>query len=357
MCALSALIETAQFLFIPGRSSTIGDVLTNSLGGALGFAIARHTFVLIYPRARMAMSLTIGWSAVWVTIQTASAFGFSPAFPRSRYYGEIAPSLGNFEQFRGRVFHASIADVVVPDTRFNDSPRVRELLIGGATVTTTVLLADSSRATAPIVRVADADEREILLLAQNGADLVFGVRTGAAALRLRPPLFALADGLVAVPPDGRGLAVNALTLSAGYSAREVWMSVQSRARHSRRIPITAALGWTMLLPFQWFIEGSRAELAISAIWTACLLLPIGYWLGGAIRFPGADMGPMIRTAAVAIASLFFLVGLIVVPHAFGVNPASPTDWLAALAGILSGVVLAPRALEEDQNAIGEAVAL
>src|SRR5690242_2244064 len=31
MCVLSGLIEITQLLFIPGRNSTIGDVLTNSI--------------------------------------------------------------------------------------------------------------------------------------------------------------------------------------------------------------------------------------------------------------------------------------------------------------------------------------
>src|SRR6478672_4733448 len=37
MCALSIAIEAAQFFVIPGRDSTLGDVLTNTFGGAMGF--------------------------------------------------------------------------------------------------------------------------------------------------------------------------------------------------------------------------------------------------------------------------------------------------------------------------------
>ena len=40
-CALSLTVETAQFLFVPGRDATLGDVVTNTVGGALGFAVAR----------------------------------------------------------------------------------------------------------------------------------------------------------------------------------------------------------------------------------------------------------------------------------------------------------------------------
>jgi glycopeptide antibiotics resistance protein len=103
MCALSVLIETAQFLVIPGRYSTIGDVITNSLGGALGFLIGRYALVLLRPPSRrIALALCAGWSALWLVIQAVTAFGFSPAIPQSEYYGQIAPHPEDVEPFSGR---------------------------------------------------------------------------------------------------------------------------------------------------------------------------------------------------------------------------------------------------------------
>ena len=351
MCALSALIETAQFLVIPGRYSTIGDVLTNTLGGALGFAVGRYAFSLLRPSRRIALALSMAWSAVWLAIQTISAFGFSPAIPKSEYYGQIAPRLGNFEQFHGRVLRASIADVVVPDTRFKVSPHVRELLLRGAIVTTTIVPAWPTRDIAPIVRIADASQREIMLFAQNAENLVFGVRTGAAVLHLRPPFFALPNVFPAVSRGDSGLKTDTLTVSGRYSAREVWMNTQTRTSYDRRIPITASLGWTMLLPFQWFIEGTLIELVVSAIWIGCLLLPIGYWGGGVARFPRAPDATRIRMTAAPIALVLLYVGLVVVPQRFGVTAAPPSDWLAALTGILLGGALARRASAPDTKVV------
>ena len=144
-----------------------------------------------------------------------------------------------------------------------------------------------TRDIAPIVRVADADQREIVLLAQYADNLIFGVRTGAAVLRLRPPLFELPDAFSSVLSGDSGLTTDTLILGARYSAREVWMHRQTRTSYGHRIPLTASLGWTMLLPFQWLIEGTRTELVVSAIWVACVLLPIGYWGGCVARFPRA----------------------------------------------------------------------
>lgn len=342
MCALSALIEIAQFFVIPGRYASIGDVVTNSLGGALGFAIARYAFTLRRPSPRIAVALSVCWSIVWLLIQTVSAFGFSPALTESEYFGQIAPDLGNFDPFRGEVVRAGIGDLMVPGARFADSHRVRKLLLGGAMVTTTIIPARSQPDIAPIVRVADADEREILLLAQNASNLVFGVRTGAAVLRLRSPYFALPDVFPAVSRDHNSLTTDTLRLSGRYSAREVWMGAQARTSNHRRIPVTASLGWTMLLPFQWAIEGTNTELVLSLIWIVCLLLPLGYWGLSITQLSRGRDATRIRMAALPIALLLLYVGLVLLPRMFGVNTAPLSNWVAALTAMLVGGAVATR---------------
>ena len=340
MCILSVLVETAQFFFIAGRDATLSDVVTNTLGGALGFAIGRYVCTLLCPSPRIGLALSVGWSAVWLAIQTISGFGFSPAMPSSEYYGQIARRLGNFELFEGRVLRASIGDVMIPDSRFPNSRRVRQLLLRGAPVTTIIVTARPTRGVAPIVRVADTRQREIMLLAQDSQNLTFGVRTGAVVLRLRGPVFTQRDLFPGASPRDRGLTTDTLIVTARYSAREVWLNVKrGQVSHVRRIPITASLGWTMLLPFEWFIEGTRTELVVNAIWVACLLLPMGYWGVGAGWFFRSQKGTRIPTPSVLTALALLYAGLVVVPHVFGVTGAPPSDWLAALTGILLGGIL------------------
>jgi hypothetical protein len=340
MCVLSALIETAQLLVIPGRYSTLGDVITNSVGGVLGFAIGLYAFTLLRPSLRGGVALSVAWAALWLSIQTLSAFGFSPAIPESEFYGQLAPRLGYLEVFHGEVVRASIADAPVPAARFKDSRNVRELLLRGAVVTTTVVPAEPTPDIAPIVRIADTGEREIMIVAQSGNDLVFGIRTGAAVFRLRPPFFAVAHALPAMHGDRESAsASDTLTVNARYSPREVWINTTARTVTDRRIPITASLGWTMLLPSQWFIEGTRLERLASAIWLACLLLPIGYWGGRIAGIRGSRDAARIRIAMVPTALLLLYLGLVAIPKAFGVTASPLGDWLAALAGIVFGGAL------------------
>jgi hypothetical protein len=348
MVVTSALIETAQLLIIPGRNATIGDVLANGLGGALAFVFARNSFQLLRPSRRMSAVLTAGWCTIWLAIQTASAFGFSPSFPRSRYYGQIARHLGDYEPFNGHVYDARIADVRVPDMQFDNSVRVRQLLLGAATATITISPPRSAQPMTPIVRIADDSEREILVFAQNGADILFGVRTGASALHLRPPTFALTNVFAVLSPDGNEPITNALRVSAAYSSRDIWITVQSAASHTRRVQITTALGWTMVLPFQWIIEGTSVESVACAVWIACLLIPLGYWGAWLVQLRRADAGTRIFIVAVPMLFLLLFVGLIVAPKEFGLRGAPLQDWLAALTGIVAGATAATRLAEPDK---------
>jgi hypothetical protein len=343
MGALSVLIEIAQ-LGIPGRDSTLGDVLTNSLGGALGLVIGRYAFTLLRPSPRVALALCIGWSAVWLGIQTISGFGLSPAIPTTNYYGQIAPRVGNFEQFHGHVLRASIAGIGVSDTRFENNAEVRDLLLRGATVTTTVVPSSPTHGIAPIVRIADERDREMALLAQSGKDLVFGVRTGAEVLRLRPLFFAVADVFPAVLSGNTGTASDEITVGARYSAREASVNAQTaRATHEHRIPIAASLGWTMVMPFQWYIEGTSTESVLSLTWVACLLIPLGYWGIAMTRASPGRHAARVRMAAVPVTLVLLLyLGLVVLPESFGVTATSFSEWLAALTGIVLGGALGLR---------------
>jgi VanZ family protein len=336
VCALSALIETAQLLVIPGRDATIGDVLTNTLGGALGFAIGRYAELWLRPPPRIARNLAVGWGTIWLAIQIISNFGLALSLPDSQYYGQIARVLVNFAVFPGLVLTASIDDVQIPNTAFSDGRRVQRLLLDGATVAATVVPAEPTPDIAPIVRVADAKEKEIVLLAQNGERLVFGVHNGAAVLRLRTLLFALPDAFP-TRVSSLALAADTLRISGRYVARVVRMSAQSRsATHDRRIPLSASLGWAFWLPFPWFIEGTRAELVVSWIWFACLVIPLGYW---SLRIVDASRSQEIlrHWAPVLLAGTALLcAGLVLVPHTFGLSAAPLRDWLATLAGALVG---------------------
>jgi hypothetical protein len=339
VCILSAAIEFAQFLLIPGRDSTVGDVITNTVGGVIGFVIARFATVWLRPTPRTGTKLTAATAAAWLTIQAISSFGFVVELPNAQYHGQLARKLGHFAVFSGAVIEAQIGDTRLVDGPLDNSAQVRDELLHGARVATTVAAGTPPNAIAPIVRVVDSRGGEIALVAQQERDLLFGVRTGAAALRLRQPYFGLGRVFPGVESDAVS-ADDTLIISGAYASGGASLTAQrEHARYGRRIGVTSSMGWVMLLPFQWTLEGTPTEAAISMLWIAFLLVPMGYW-----AWTGAvTSSPSIRRRVLgltAFSGIVLFIGLILLPHFFGVQAAPLRDWIAALAAIASGVGLA-----------------
>jgi hypothetical protein len=187
--------------------------------------------------------------------------------------------------------------------------------------------------------VVDAQQEEILLLAQDGDRFIFGVRTGAAAFRVRRPFFALGD-VFPVGLPGASSEHDSLTLTARYDAHDVRIGAHASSTSSDVvIPINAALGWTLWLPFQWLIEGTRVEHLISAIWLAFLVIPFGYW-AFYLREPSPARRAHSELAIpVLIGAALLGTGLTLIPHVFGLSVAPLLDWVATLAGALLGYAL------------------
>jgi hypothetical protein len=345
MGLLSISIETAQLLVIPGRDATLGDVLTNTLGGALGFAAIRHRKTWLRPSRRNATSFVVGWGGIWLSIQAISSYALAPSIPESTYYGQLARSLPDYAVFHGRVLSAEIDGVLIPNTTLADSRGVQRLLLQGATVATTVIPATPTRDIAPILRVADAEQREIVLLGQIDADVVFAVRSGAAVLRLRPPLFALPR----VFPEGATegpMGPNPVVVSGRYVPREVRMSARTVAKaHLSSVPLIASIGWTLVLPWQWLIIGTHTELVISWLWVACLALPFGYWAAYSAGLPRSqEVAWPPRLIWLAVVAIVY-GGLALAPHTFGLAATPFSEWLTVVSAILLGVGLANRVSE------------
>jgi hypothetical protein len=342
----SVLIETAQLFIIPGRDATIGDVLTNTLGGALGFATCRYAWIWVRPSPRVAGILIVAWATIWLVMQMTTGFAFAPSIPESQYYGQLARSLGkNFAVFHGRVLAASVDDIAIPNTALADSHGVRQRLLDGATVAAMVIPAEPTPGIAPIVRVADADQKQIVLLGQNGADLLFSIHSGAEVLRLRPPILVLPRVFPIGVPNDRVQAAVIVGLGGRYLSQEVRMNAQtSSATHGSRIPLTVSLGWTLILPSQWFIEGTRAEVVISLIWIVALMVPLGYWTFRLVHsFGERGVGVQSVPTLFWVARLAILgAGLGLTPHVFGLSATPVREWLGGVGGLVLGARLAAR---------------
>ncbi|HKR09476.1 MAG TPA: VanZ family protein [Gemmatimonadaceae bacterium] len=339
MLLLSIAIESTQLVAIAGRDATIGDVVFNTLGGAAGFAIGFARQSLFKPSGRAAARLAVCWAACWLLIQAIANIALRTSQPDTAYFGQFGHILGGFSVFHGVVRSARVAGLPIVDGRLADSRSVRHALLAGDSLVAGLVVAGSPRTIAPIVRIADQNREEILLLGQQSDDLVFAVRTIATDLRLRPAFFSLRHAFEA---SADGATRDSVMVVSNYlSGRVVLRARNDFKDSSSSLTATAASGWILFLPFQWLIEGTRAEQLLGLLWMFCLLIPLGFW---AARSAASSSGiPAIRRPVWAAACVgILLVGLLILPLLIGTSPPGGVDWVGSLLGIAGGAAIAAR---------------
>lgn len=332
MVAATLIIELLQ-VFIPGRDASLGDVLANSLGGALGFFLATHRETLVRPSPRFERFMLTTWGMVWLAVTSISAFALVPSPTRSQYYGLIARDLGtNLPAFPGTVLHPRIDTITITDWEVPDHA-IGELLARpeGTTVRATLVPAACPTGTiAGILQIADAKQREIVLLGQAGADLVFRVRTGASVLRLRPMYYTLTDVFGDTQCRVSG---DPIRVEAAYSREKIVLRASDDQRPSLSTSISATVtdGWRLFTPGQTFVRANASAQVFGALWVFCLSFPFGY-LGGAGRGKGRAL------LVVAVVALLGL-GLFGIPGLLGIARSGAVGGMAAMTAVVVGAMV------------------
>lgn len=310
-------IEVLQLSVVTGRDASLSDLITNSLGGALGLAVASHWRRVLFPPPRTSMAVAGLGAAAWLLVQGFTAFALQRVLPRSVYYGQWAAELGQFEKFTGQVVTVRLDSVSLPGTRLARSDRVREALLAPNSVLEVRAVSGHPTAdVAPIFSIFDDRQREIVLLGQDGRDLVFRVRTRTAPLGLRSPALRLADVL----PDGPGAPIE-LRARAWTGHYRLDADIGGKS-HSRDMALSASWGWTLLLPFDHAFGDEMPWLTM--LWVGGLLLPVGYYAGRSrsIR-PGIGL---------VLLGMLLVIGLVLIPIVAGFVVVHPLEWVAGIAG-------------------------
>jgi hypothetical protein len=145
-----------------------------------------------------------------------------------------------------------------------------------------------------------------------------------------------------------------LTLSASYDGRKAQLTARTGSvSRSQNVAVSSALGWTLALPFQWYIEDTRTELVASLIWMACLTVPIGYWGAYAARVSDARPNVLVAVLFFLAGVAIVIAGLVRIRHATGLQAAPTREWLAAMSGIIAGGAMALRVGKRRSGEVGE----
>lgn len=310
--ALSASIELVQLL-IPGRDTSAGDLLFNSLGILVGVLAVRFWSSWLTPDERQARRLAWAAAAAAMGVIGFTAYALQISLPRAAYYGQWTPVLGHLYPYKGRVLEASLGPLdIVPTGVIEDSDSARSLVLSGAPWTVRAVAGPRVPALASLVTIYDELKREIVLIGPDRDDLVYRRRRRTARLLLDQPDLRLIGALRDLVPG------DTMEIAIWHRADGVCMSLNDSQRCG--LGYSAGDGWALLL----YPDELPAVLkqALGGLWIALLFLPAAYW---------SDEP---RTAALTGALL--LTGLIAIPELSGLHSARPVELIGAVVGLGAG---------------------
>jgi hypothetical protein len=317
---LSTVIELLQ-LAIPGRDPSIGDIVANSLGGALGVPLARAPATL--RRLTASQLRVLAWSAVLISwgVIALGAWAITVPVPIADYYVQWKPDRVGYAHFGGELHAFEVngfelqAATRVPAARFPSEyfsvgPHVRARLTPG----------ESHAGIAMIARLV-LEYGEFVMLGRQGDALVVRYRSHAPRLGMRSPVLALAGAFDT--NTTAELVVDVIKRGEQVEMRATWAGARAPhiVRHDR---LTAARFWATLLPLDRGFAATFAAFG-DIVWMLLLSVPTGCAAWRAYRgsrrlvAPAAQLGGVALFAATLQPALWWW-------------PA----WLGLCAGVLIG---------------------
>jgi hypothetical protein len=341
-------IEALQLQIVAGRDASLGDLLSNTAGGALGALLAVRWRALLLPRGRAAARLAWAAPALWAALAAGTALSATLWGPDGGLlYRRSAPTR-RWAWFPGQVLWVQTgAAAVTRDSGDGDGrfavlatvPRGGPVRVGAGVVS-----GGPSTAAAAIAIVRRPGAYDVVALAQNRRDLTFHVRTAAAFALVRVPGIAVEN--VFAPRDERArragwpVAGDTLRIAGDYTRRRLRVDVWWRGGHTASTALLHPfVAWSYFLP--WEYSYGRWADVLSALWAGGLIAPAAYWATRAAR-PGWRVR---RAAPVALAAA---VGLAAVPAATGVSVPPAVVWAGVALGAATGAALGRWSVAADR---------
>jgi hypothetical protein len=333
-------VETLQFWAIPGRDASIMDLVSNTVGGALGVWLGRNWRSWLLPRPERAGRIAGTALLVWVAVVVLTTAAQRPAPLDAPLVAKWAPTW--LETFHGKVVSVRIGELALPNGPVADTDLLwQRLFHDRVPLHLVVITGPRPRTEVSIVQIDDTTGRQLMSVGQNGGDLILDMHTLATRAYLRMPRVVLPGVVPEVDATHRP---DTLRITGGPTGAHLWLRVEGGGRSVRRdLAIGPGSGWIALYPFG-YARDSTVRL-VSALWAALLLAPVGYWAGrspagGGWRVQwegeGGSGSALMRVLLLAGA---MLVGLAIVPRLLGLSPAPGVLWLVALAGAGVGWVI------------------
>lgn len=327
------IVELLQMNVIPGRDASLGDLVANTAGTALGVWAATAGPARLSATGAEARRLAAGVGLLVVVALMVAGWALRPAVPRYPLWVQWTPSRPNFDDFAGRLVEfrfngapRSSTDILAPDPATHSTNLQASVVVSGP--------ARPSRSgrQSIIVQVANGFE-EGLSLGQWRNAAIFRSYTNGARLRLRPLLIKLNGAFAG---DSASVTDVVTRLSVRSDARRIVLSRErGNARIEATLPRTIGLAWTLVL---------YRDVAIDTSW----MIANAFFLGGLIA-PVAFFAARVTAPGVSDRSAAWMawgpVALVLVtmaaePLLIGLSPMTAGEWAGVAVGGAAGVITA-----------------
>jgi hypothetical protein len=309
-------IETVQ-AWVPGRFPSVGDVLFNGLGGAVGVLLASRGPGWLRGPRRLRLGILSGYLALALAAVAATGILLEPATDVSAYFVQWTPDLPDRPAHAGRVTGTWMEGRRLDPGLHRGDPSLSGLMEGEA-LEVHFLAAPGAGGSSPVVRILDRRGGELLDLGVHEHDLVLRVRRRAEQAGLVAPAIRVPGALAGVT---RGEAVSVRSWRQRGGPFCVAWSASSGGRTVCGLGSGAGSGWALLVSSDLpdaFVAGMDAG------WMALLILPAGLLV--------ASIPEVVGLGVLVVGALHVL------PAWVGLLPTSPLEVAGALVGLLLGVV-------------------
>jgi VanZ like protein len=315
---LSLSIELLQWGLIPGRDASLSDVLTNSLGTALGVTFGAYHRRLLDPTPREALRLALAAASLWLLTQLATAALLQPWVAAHELRGIWARSAYGRPPFDGQVISATLSSRPLAGDSSPVAPETARKIREGRFDLAVRLRSGYTVRWSPVVEVL-GHRGAVLAIEAAGDELAFQPPMRSASLRLGRPSLRLPGAL----PRQPGAEVRLTAQDRGSVLLAEWteQGMQHRAVQS----LSPSLGWSLLTPFRYGYGPDTP--VITMFWLAAWLLPTGYWMAG------VHWG---RPQRLVSLGLLLFCGLGLIPGVMGYQPVGWSEWVGAILGAAGG---------------------
>lgn len=319
---LSLTVELLQYTVVVGRDASLSDLLTNTTGAALAAWFAPYLGRLVAPSRNSARRLLLAGGGFWLGILAVSAWLLSPATAGGTMASTWPEYAWPLHRFGGELTRVRVNGVAVArEADLPDSAAIRQGLDRGRLRLEVEAISGPPLPNRDWLYTIRVPWGPLLVLTQDGRDVLFAMSSVGLRYRLRAPTLRLRRGF----PADSGVPVE---LQAGAQDGRLWLasSYQGR-RRELAFDVSPSHAWSAVLP--WGVALGPHLRLLTGLWVGALLVPLGYWAG----FLGR------RAVGLAAVAAAIVVGLGLLPPLAGFRPVHWSEWLASGLGAAFGWAL------------------